>query len=131
MIRTLKCNKTQAPASSSSAHTPVTGIGDSTVRLVARDIRDTEQFENANDEPENPGEWTRAKRIRLKSKPLVQLKRPRERPTDLKHMENDELRRMGTGNTATKRKSDQPEESTVKEQMVDDVAMDQGPREQA
>ena len=65
---------TQAPASSSSAHTPMTGIGDSTVRPVARDITDTEQFENANDEPENPGEWTPAKRIRLKSKPLVQSK---------------------------------------------------------
>ena len=49
---------TQAPASSSSAHTPMTGIGDSTVRQVARDMRDTEEFENANDEPENPGEWT-------------------------------------------------------------------------
>ena len=44
-------------------------------------------------------------------------------------MENDELRRMGTGNTANKRKSDQPEEATVKEQRVDDIAMDQGPRD--
>ena len=91
----------QAPEPSSSAHTPMTGIGDSTVRLVARDIRDTEQFETANDEPENPGEWTR---IRLKSKPLVQSKRPRETPTDPEHMENDELRGMGTGSTANKRK---------------------------
>ena len=95
---------TQAPEPSSSAHTPMTGIGDSTVRPVARDIRDTEQSETANDEPENPGEWTLAKRIRLKSKPLVQSKRPRETPTDLEHMENDELRRMGTGSTANKRK---------------------------
>ena len=47
---------TQAPEPSSSVHTPMAGIGDSTVRLVARDIRDTEQFEIANDEPENPGE---------------------------------------------------------------------------
>ena len=43
---------TQAPEPSSSAHKPMTGIGDSTVRPVARDIRDTEQFETANDEPE-------------------------------------------------------------------------------
>ena len=120
---------TQAPEPSSSAHTPMTGIGDSTVRPVARHIRDTEQLENANDEPENPGEWTPAKRIRLKSKPLVQSKRPRGTPTGLEHMENDELRRMGTGSTANKRKSDQPEEATVKEQMVDDIVMDQGPRD--
>ena len=97
----------QAPEPSSAAHTPMTGIGDST------DIRDTQQFETSNDEPENPGEWTPAKRIRLKSKPLVQSKRPRGTPTDLEHMENDELRRMGTGSTANKRQSDQPEESTV------------------
>ena len=100
----------QAPVSSSSAHTPMTRTNE-TVRPVARDIRDTEQFENANDEPENPGEWTQAKRIRLKSKTLVQSKRPRETPTDLEHMENDELRRMGTGSTANKRKSDQPQKS--------------------
>ena len=49
---------TQAPEPSSSAHTPMTGIGDSTVRPVARDITYTEQYESANDEPENPGEWT-------------------------------------------------------------------------
>ena len=86
---------TQAPEPSSSAHT-ATGIGDSTVRPIARDIRD----QPGNDELENPGTWTPAKRIRLKSKPLVQSKRPRETPTDLEHMENDELRRMGTGSTA-------------------------------
>ena len=40
-------------------------------------------------------------------------------PTDLEHMENDKLRRMGTGSTANKRTSDQPEEGTVKEQRVD------------
>ena len=111
---------TQAPEPSSSAHTQMTGIGDSTVRLVAIDIRDTEQFETAKYEPKNPGEWTPAKRIRLKSKPLVQLKRP--------SMDKDELRRMGTGSTASMRKRDQPEEATVKEQRVDDIAMDQGPR---
>ena len=120
---------TQAPEPSSSAHTPMTRIGDRTVRQVARDIGETEQFGTANDEPENPEEWTPAKRIRLKSKPPVQSKRPRETPTDLEHMENDELRRMGTGSTANKRKSDQPEEATVKEQRVDDIAMDQGPRD--
>ena len=43
-------------------------------------------------------------------------------------MDNNELRRMGTGSTASKRKRDQPEEATVKEQRVDDIAMDQGPR---
>ena len=119
----------EAPEPSSSANTPSTGIGDSTVRPIARHIRDTEQVETANDEPENPGEWTPAKRIRLKSTPLVQSKRPRETPTDLEHMENDELRRMGTSSTANKRKSDQPEEATEKEQRVDDIVMDQGPRD--
>ena len=119
----------QAPEPSSSAHTHSTGIGDSTVRPIARHMRDTEQLENANDDPESPGDWTPAKRIRLKSKPLVQSKRPRETPTNLEHMENDDLRRMGTGRTANKRKSDQPEEATVKEQRVDDIVMDQGPRD--
>ena len=85
---------TQAPEPSSTAYTPVTRTGDSTVRPIARDIRDTEKLENANDEPENPGDWTPAKRIRLKSKPLVQSERPRETLTDLEHMENDELWRM-------------------------------------
>ena len=96
---------------SSSAQTPATGIGDSTVRPIARD---TEQLEVANDELEDPREWTPAKRIRLKSKPLVQSKRPRVTPTGLERMETDELRRMGPGSTANKRKSDQPEEATVK-----------------
>ena len=99
------------------------------MRPTVRDIRDTEQHENANDEPENPGDWTPAKRIRLKSKLLVQSKRPGETPTDLEHMENDELQRMGTGSTANKRKGDQPEEATVKEQRVDNIVMDQGPRD--
>ena len=116
---------TQAPEPSSSPHTPATRIGDSTVRPIARDIRD----QPGNDELENPGTWKPAKRIRLKSKPLVQSKTPRETLTDLEHMENDELRRMGTGSTANKRKNDQPEESTVKEQRVDDITMDQGPRD--
>ena len=101
----------------------MTGIGDTTARPVARDIRDTEQFETADDEPENLGEWTPAKRIRLKSKPLVQSRRPRETPTNLEHLENDELQIMGTGSTANKRKSDQPEGATMKEQRVDDIAM--------
>ena len=50
-------------------------------------------------------------------------------PKDLEHMESDELRRTGTGSTANKSKSDQSDESTVKEQKVDDIAMDQGPRD--
>ena len=104
----------------------MTGIGDSTARPGARDIRGTEQFETANDEPENPGEWTPAKRIRSKSKPLVQSKRPRATPTDFEHMENDELQRMVTSGTAGARKSYQPEEATVMEQSVDDIVMDQG-----
>ena len=99
------------------------------MRPIARHIRDTEQLEHANNEPESPGDWTPATRIRLKSKPLVQPKRSREAPTDLEHMENDELRRMGTGSIANKRKSDQPEEATVKEQRVGDIVMDQGPRD--
>ena len=56
-------------------------------------------------------------------------KAERETPADLEHMENDELRRMGTGSAANTRKSDQPEEATVKEQRVDDIVMDQGPRD--
>ena len=54
---------TQVLEPSSSARTPMTGLGDSTVRPEARDIRDTEQFETAKHEPENPGEWTPSKRI--------------------------------------------------------------------
>ena len=46
---------TQAPASNSTIHTPMT------------DIRDTDQPETGNDECENPGEWTPAKRILLKT----------------------------------------------------------------
>ena len=59
----------------------------------------------------------------------MQSRRPRETPTDLEHVENNELWRMGAGSTANKRKSDQPEEATVKEQRVDDIVMDQGPRD--
>ena len=44
-------------------------------------------------------------------------------------MKSDELQRMGTGSSANKRKSDQPEETTVKEQKVDDIAMDQEPQD--
>ena len=39
------------------------------------------------------------------------------------------LQRMGTGCSAKKRQSDQPEETTVKEQRADDFAMDQGPQD--
>ena len=91
-----------------------------TLRPIAKHIRDTEQLENAIDEPESPGDWTPAKRIRLKSKPLVQSKRPRETPTDLEHVENDELRRMGTGNTANKRKV-----ISQKRRRWDEMLMDQ------
>ena len=73
----------QAPASGSTVRTPMT------------DIRDTDQPETGNDEFENLGGWTPAKRIQLKSRPLVQSKRPRETPTDLEHMESHELQRMG------------------------------------
>ena len=59
----------------------------------------------------------------------MQSKRPRETPTNFEHMENGDLWGMGTGSTANKRKSDQPEEATVKEQRVDDIVMDQGPRD--
>ena len=69
------------------------------------------------------------KRIRMKSRPLVQSKSPRETPTVLEHIESDELQRMGTGSSANKRKSDQPEEMTVKEQRVEEMAMDQGPQD--
>ena len=56
--------ETQAAASSSTVHTHVT------------DIRDADQPDTGNDEFENPGEWTTVKRIRMKSRPLVQSKRP-------------------------------------------------------
>ena len=59
----------------------------------------------------------------------MQSKRPRETPTDLENMENDELHRIGIGSSANKRKSDQPEEATVKEQRVDDIVMDQVPQD--
>ena len=93
------------------------------------DIRDTDQPETGNDEFENPGDWTPVKRIRMKSRLLVQSKRPRETLTDLEHIERDELQRVGTGSSANERKSNQPEETTVKEQRVDDIAMDQGPQD--
>ena len=56
-------------------------------------------------------------------------KAERETPTNLEHMENDELWRMRTGSSASNRKGDQPEEATVKEHRVDDIVMDQGPRD--
>ena len=107
----------------------MTGIGDSTVRPIARHIRDTEQLENANDEPESPGDWTPAKRIRLKSKPLVQSKRPRERRLQI----SDTWKTMICGEweqaALQTREKVQSEEVTVKEQRVDDIVMDQGPRD--
>ena len=36
---------------------------------------------------------------------------------------------MGSDSSANKRNSDQPEETTVKEKRVGDIAMDQGPRD--
>ena len=78
----------QALEPSSSAHAHSTG----TVRPTARHIRDTEQLENANDKPESPGDWTPAKRIRLKSKLLCSRKGWRETPTNLEHMENDDCK---------------------------------------
>ena len=57
------------------------------------DIRDTNQPETANDEFENLGEWTLVEQIRIKSRPVVQSKRPRETLADLEHMESDELQR--------------------------------------
>ena len=89
----------------------------------------TEQFENANDEPENPGEWTPAKRIRLESKTCCAVEKA-ERDA-YRSRTHGKRRAAENGNRqyiANKRKSDQPEESTVKKQRVDDVAMDQGPR---
>ena len=86
----------------------------STVHTLMTDIRDTDQPEHGIDESENLGEWTPVKRIRLKSRPLVQSKRPRETLADLGHMESDELHRMETGSSANKRRSDQPEELAVK-----------------
>ena len=94
------------------------------------DIRDTDQPETGNDEFENPG----AKRIRKKSRPLVQSKRPREAPADLEHMESDKLQRVGRSSSANKRKRDQPEETTVDEgphdarmtkMKMDEMLMDQ------
>ena len=105
---------TQAAPSSSTVHTPMTDIGD------------TDQLGTGNVEFENLGESTPAKRIRLKSRLLVQTKRPRETLTDLEHMESEELKRMETGSSANKRKNDQPEGTTAKEQRVDDIAMDEG-----
>ena len=109
--------ETQTSASGSSVRTPMT------------DIRNTDQPETGNDEFENLGEWTPAKRIQTKSRPLVQSKRPRETPADLEHMESDEQQRMGTGSSANETKSDQPEVATVKEQRVYDIAIDRGPQD--
>ena len=111
---------THEASSSSTVRTP------STPRT---DNRDTDK-QGSNDDSENPGEWTPAKRIRMKSKTLTQPKRPREMPTVLENMESDELQRMGTGSIANKRRGDQPEELTAKEPRIEDVAMDdQGPKD--
>ena len=64
---------THEASSSSTVRTP------STPRT---DNRDTDK-QGSNDDSENPGEWTPAKRIRMKSKTLTQPKRPREMPTVL------------------------------------------------
>ena len=85
------------------------------------DIRDADQLKYGNHESQYPGEWTPVN--------LVPPKRPRETLTDLEHMESDELHRMGTGSRANQTKSDQPEEESVKEQRVEDVAMDQEPQD--
>ena len=73
---------------------------------------------------ENPGEWTPAKRIRMKSRPMSQPKRPREMTTILEDMERDDLQRMGTGSVASKRQGEQPEELTAKERKVENSPMD-------
>ena len=101
-------------SSSSTVHTPSTPLTDN------RDI----DKQDSIDDSENPGEWTPAKRIRMKSKPMTQPMRPREMPTVLEDMETDELQRMGTGSVASKRQGDQPEELTAKERRVENPAMD-------
>ena len=60
--------------------------------------------------------------IEIKTSCAVE-KAERETPTNLEHLENDELQIMGTGSTANRRKSDQPEGATMKEQRVDGIAM--------
>ena len=64
----------------------------------------------------------------MKASPLVQS-RLRDMPTNLEHMEIDELQKMGTGSNANKREGDQPEELAPKEPRFEDVAMDQGPQD--
>ena len=110
VIRTPKCNRTPRHRSPvPQAHTPMTGIGDSTVRPVARDIRDTEQFETANDEPENPGDWTPAKRVRLKSETsCAGEKAERDAYRSRTHGKRPAAENGQTVSSANKRKSDQP-----------------------
>ena len=123
MIRTPKCKQdTQAPEPSSSAHTPMTGIGDSTAIPLARDIRDTEQLETANDV-----DTRKTNSIEIKTSCAVE-KAERDAYRSRTHgkrraAENGNRQRCKQG------KSDQPEEATVKEQRVDDIVMDQGPRD--
>ena len=80
----------------------MTGIGDSTGKPVARDIRDTDQSETGNDELENPEECE-TNSNEIKTSCAIE-KAERETPTDLEHMESDELATMGTSSTANKRK---------------------------
>ena len=100
----MRKSETRKPNAANSVPDSFQAFG---LKEAARDIRDTELFETANDEPENPGEWTHRETNSLKSKPLVQSKRPRERLQISNTRKNDELRRMGTSSTANKRKSDQ------------------------
>ena len=74
-------------------------------------------------------DWTPAKRIRLKSKPLVQSK---EAERDA-HTVSNTWKTTSCGEwqhcSTTRQEGDQPEEATVKEQRVDDIVIDQGPRD--
>ena len=105
---------THEASSSSTASNPNT---------TATHNRDIDK-RDGNDDSENPGEWTPAKRIRMKSRPMSQPKRPREMTTILEDMERDDLQRMGTGSVASKRQGEQPEELTAKERKVENSAMD-------
>ena len=89
----------------------------------------TDQSETGNDELEYPEEWTPAKRNRMKSNLLCNRK-GRERRLPI--LNTGKVTSCGEWEQAalqTREKSDQPDESAVKEQKVDDIAMDQGPRD--
>ena len=68
--------------------------------------------QDGNDDSENPGEWTPAKRIRD------------QETTILEEMERDDQQKMGTGSVANKRQGEQPEELTAKERKVENSPMD-------